>query len=60
MLGAFVYYRYRESSKKVVHNIYDTVYSGEDIDYQKEKGNKINPLCVVIPEFLGYIKKEDR
>ena len=29
------------------------------IDYQKEISNKINPLCVVIPEFLGYIKKED-
>ena len=28
------------------------------IDYQKEIGNKINPLCVLIPEFLGYIKKE--
>ena len=28
MLGAFVYYRYRESSKKVVDKIYDTVYSG--------------------------------
>ena len=27
MLGAFVYYRYRESSKKVVDKIYDTVYS---------------------------------
>ena len=28
MLGAFVYYQYRESSKKVVDKIYDTVYSG--------------------------------
>ena len=28
MLGAFVYYRYRESSKKVADKIYDTVYSG--------------------------------
>ena len=27
MLGAFVYYRYRESSKRVVDKIYDTVYS---------------------------------
>ena len=28
MLDAFVYYQYRESSKKVVDKIYDTVYSG--------------------------------
>ena len=29
------------------------------IDYQKEIGSKINRLCVVIPEFLGYIREED-
>ena len=28
MLSAFVYYRYRKSSGKVVDKIYDTVYSG--------------------------------
>ena len=39
------------------HDCIDTIVY--HIDYQKELGNKINPLCVVIPEFLGYIKKED-
>ena len=34
-------------------------YNCYHIDYQKEIGNKINPLCFVIPEFLGNIKKED-
>ena len=28
------------------------------IDYQKEKSNKTNPLFILIPEFLGYIKKD--
>ena len=39
------------------HDCVDTIVY--HIDYQKEIGNKINPLCVVIPEFLVYIKKED-
>ena len=39
------------------HDCVDTIVY--HVDYQKEIGNKINPLCVVISEFLGYIKKED-
>ena len=39
------------------HDCVDTIVY--HIAYQKEIGDKINPLCVVIPEFLGYIKKED-
>ena len=31
MLGAFVYYRYRESSKNIVDKIYDAVYSGANV-----------------------------
>ena len=43
--------------KITAHDCVDTIVY--HTDYQKEIGNKINPLCVVIPEFLGYIKKED-
>ena len=39
------------------HDCVDTIVY--HIDYQKEIDDKTNPPCVVIPEFLGYIKKED-
>ena len=39
------------------HDCVDTIVY--HIDYQNEIGNKTNPLCVVIPEFLGYIREED-
>ena len=40
-----------------VHDCVDRI--AYHIDYQKEIGDIINPLCVLIPEFLVYIKKED-
>ena len=39
------------------HDCVDTIVY--HIDYQKEIGSEINPLCVVIPEFLGYIREEN-
>ena len=49
--------RFHEKRLKITaHDCVDTIVY--HIDYQKEIGSKINPLCVLIPEFLGYIKKE--
>ena len=50
--------RFDENRLRIrAHDCVDTIVY--QIDYQKEIDDKTNPRCVVIPEFLGYIKKED-